>query len=136
MFRVIKSSTLGSTPRVTQIPTLGQARVYRTNPRLQSTLQNADQIGYQKPSTEDTYNNGTSRKQILQLQSTNTKETLVASAKQACYDGLFDVWLLASHCKNRPSLKNTSGDSVRGSLSDSTIGFSKHYRRGSLGVGE
>ncbi|KAL6919651.1 hypothetical protein ACHAPO_004075 [Fusarium lateritium] len=136
MFRLIKSSTLSSTLRVARIPSLSQTRVYRTKPRLQSTLQNVDQIEYQKPSTEDTYNNDTSRKQRLQLQSTNTKETLVASAKQACYDGLFDVWLLASHYSSRSSSNKTAGDSVRGSLSDSSIGFSKHYRRGSLDVGE
>ncbi|EKJ68154.1 hypothetical protein NXS19_001038 [Fusarium pseudograminearum] len=136
MFRLIKSPLLGSTLRVAQIPTLSQTSLYHTKSRLQSTVQTADRVEYQKPSTDDTYNNGTSQVQRLQLQSKNTKEAFAASAKQACYDGLFDVWLLASHYNNRSSLKNTPDDSVRGYVGDSTVGLSKNYRRDSLDGGE
>ena len=110
MFRLTTYPTLRSTLRVPQTPMIRQARLYRTKPQLQNTT------------TEHTCTS----EQRLQLLTKHIKESFAVSGKQACYDGLFDVWLLAS--LNKAS-KNGPGNSAGGI-------FSRHYPRVSVNDGK
>lgn len=130
MFLLTTPMRRSSTLRVLQAPVLSQTRLYRTNPRLQNTLQDTSQIASQEPTTDNTHTNPTVTEQKVQLPSRYNKESLAAAGKQACYDGLFDVWLLASLSDNRfPKNNSVESSTLAG---HSACGFSSHYPKGSL----